>query len=288
MASLTTARSISVQKAPPAVAAKQQAAANSTPVGAMKPVDRGNYKADAATTPKPAVAAAQKPVVVAPTIAKPTNVVSSTSKEDVIKDYTTNWSQVGFAYGFENSAAGVINAVTQQNNGISANVNIIPAIQVNYPTPISEQSKMSFSIGNAAGNIAFQIAAAYAVDRVTFLPLGSKVGTAVEDASKTFQVEGKANDFAKETFLPDEAYNKNLPKQVEPGTKSLPKYDEFGNLKQTKYYDEYGREKGWVDYTNHGYENNHTSPHWHEVQYDSQYPLGRIIDHRTDPNPPFK
>ncbi|MHC1722087.1 MAG: hypothetical protein AB9836_02655 [Aminipila sp.] len=97
-----------------------------------------------------------------------------------------------------------------------------------------------------------------------------------------------ADDFAKEPFLPDEAYNKNLPKQVEPGTKSLPKYDEFGNLKQTKYYDQYGREKGWVDYTNHGFKDNHTSPHWHEVQYDSQYPLGRIIDHRMDPNPPFK
>ena len=39
-----------------------------------------------------------------------------------------------------------------------------------------------------------------------------------------------------ELFLPDEFYNKNLPSQVAPGTKYLPKYDEFGNVKQIKMY----------------------------------------------------
>ncbi|MBP1903416.1 RHS repeat-associated protein [Paenibacillus turicensis] len=100
---------------------------------------------------------------------------------------------------------------------------------------------------------------------------------------------GKVDDFAKVPFLPDEAYGKNLPKFVEPGTKSLNKYGEFGNLKQTKYYDDYGREKGWIDYSNHGYPENHSVPHWHEVQWNEKYPTGGFkIDHRMDTNPPFK
>ena len=89
-------------------------------------------------------------------------------------------------------------------------------------------------------------------------------------------------------FLPDEVYNKKLPKFVTPGTKSLPKYDEWGNLKQIKYYDDYGREIGWIDFTNHGYPNNHTIPHWHEVQWNDKYPIGGYqIDHRMDTTPPF-
>ena len=36
-----------------------------------------------------------------------------------------------------------------------------------------------------------------------------------------------------ELFLPDEFYNKNLPSQVTPGTKYLPKYDEVGNVIST-------------------------------------------------------
>lgn len=95
------------------------------------------------------------------------------------------------------------------------------------------------------------------------------------------------DDFAKEPFLPDEFYTKHLPKQVSPGTTSLPKYDEYGNLKQTKYYDSYGREIMWIDYTDHG-RINHTAPHWHEMIYNSQYPLGVKIDHRMDPNVPIR
>ncbi|WP_024347256.1 RHS repeat-associated core domain-containing protein [Lacrimispora indolis] len=91
-----------------------------------------------------------------------------------------------------------------------------------------------------------------------------------------------------ETFLPDEFYNKNLPKHTTPGTKMLPKYDDYGNLKQIKYYDDYGREMGWVDFTNHGYPSGHTTPHWHEVEWNAQYPIGGYkIDHRMDSNPPF-
>lgn len=87
-------------------------------------------------------------------------------------------------------------------------------------------------------------------------------------------------------------YNKNLPNQVAPGTKYLPKYDELGNVKQIKMYDDYGREIGWVDYTNHGYgdinsPHYHTTPHWHEKIYNAQYPDGIKINHRTDVNTPL-
>ena len=78
----------------------------------------------------------------------------------------------------------------------------------------------------------------------------------------------------------DEFYNKNLPSQVSPGTKYLPKYDEYGNVKQIKMYDDYGREIGWGDYTNHGYGNinspdYHTAPHWHERIYDAIFRDGK-------------
>lgn len=80
--------------------------------------------------------------------------------------------------------------------------------------------------------------------------------------------------------------------QVAPGTKYLPKYDELGNVKQIKMYDDYGREIGWVDYTNHGYgdinsPHYHTTPHWHEKTYNAQYPDGIKINHRTDVNTPL-
>lgn len=67
------------------------------------------------------------------------------------------------------------------------------------------------------------------------------------------------------------------------------KSNEFGLLKQIKYYDDYGREIGWIDFTNHGYPDNHEVPHWHEMQWNAQYPIGGYkIDHRLDSNPPFE
>lgn len=84
----------------------------------------------------------------------------------------------------------------------------------------------------------------------------------------------------------------NLPNQVAPGTKYLPKYDELGNVKHIKMYDDCGREIGWGDYTNHGYgdinsPHYHTTPHWHEKIYNAQYPDGIKINHRTDVNTPL-
>ncbi len=41
-------------------------------------------------------------------------------------------------------------------------------------------------------------------------------------------------------------------------------------------------------FSDHGYPDRHTVPHWHEVQWNAQYPIGGYkIDHRLDSNPPF-
>ena len=123
-------------------------------------------------------------------------------------------------------------------------------------------------------------------------------GYASTSTGKACPPQGKISESVDESgtetdlFLPDEFYNKNLPNQVAPGTKYLPKYDELGNVKQIKMYDDYGREIGWVDYTNHGYgdinsPHYHTTPHWHEKIYNAQYPDGIKINHRTDVNTPL-
>lgn len=116
--------------------------------------------------------------------------------------------------------------------------------------------------------------------KVTYDDAGNVIGAGGRGAGET------------ELFLPDEFYEKNLPSQVSPGMKYLPKYDEFGNVKQIKIYDDYGREIGWVDYTNHGYGNinspdYHTVPHWHERIYDAQNRDGMKTNYRTDTNTPL-
>ena len=123
----------------------------------------------------------------------------------------------------------------------------------------------------------FNISGIYGIE--TFDP-------SVQSAAEAIQ-PGTA-EFESESFLPNKFYEKNLPDRVEPGISVLPKYDPNGNLIQYKYYDPYGRTIGWVDYTNHGYPQNHTVPHWHEIQWNSQYPIGGYyIEHRMDTNPPF-
>jgi len=89
-------------------------------------------------------------------------------------------------------------------------------------------------------------------------------------------------------FLPDEYYYENrLPKEVKPGIRYLPKYDEFGNVKQIKMYDDFGREIVRVDYTDHNRPNVHTAPHWHEMIWNSIFPKGKNIDHMMDTKTPF-
>ena len=112
-------------------------------------------------------------------------------------------------------------------------------------------------------------------------------GNACKSAKEVVENSIESNKINK-LFLPDDFYYKyKLPKQVDPGILYLPKYDEFGNLKQIKIYDEYGREKSWVDYTDHDFSNNHSVPHWHEVIYSRQNIHGMKINHRTDTNTPL-
>ncbi|EHD1587589.1 hypothetical protein JR590_001324 [Listeria monocytogenes] len=113
-------------------------------------------------------------------------------------------------------------------------------------------------------------------------------GKTSSSKTKKGTINEQGNDYETEVFLPEEYYkNYRLPSRVEPGVKSLNKFDDLGNLKQTKFYDDYGREKGWIDYTNHGRPNSHSAPHWHEYIYNAEFPLGKKIDHRFDTNPPF-
>lgn len=130
------------------------------------------------------------------------------------------------------------------------------------------------------------LAVAGAAGLVTKLSGIGRAASAVEGSAS--KVPAAVESSSGKTFLPDEFYSKNLPKQVEPGTKSLPKFDEAGNLKQTKNYDQYGREKGWVDYTDHGYPLDHSVPHWHEVKWSAQHPDGIKFNYRFDTNPPFE
>ncbi|MDY3229999.1 MAG: PAAR-like protein [Clostridiaceae bacterium] len=121
---------------------------------------------------------------------------------------------------------------------------------------------------------------------------GSVKGSSEMGGERVDGKGGSKSGTETDLFLPDEFYNKNLPNQVAPGTKYLPKYDELGNVKQIKMYDDYGREIGWVDYTNHGYgdinsPHYHTTPHWHEKIYNAQYPDGIKTNHRTDVNTPL-
>ena len=122
------------------------------------------------------------------------------------------------------------------------------------------------------------------------------LGNAVSNKIKAKKLVNNRSDLQSmtesEPFLPNEFYEKRLPNQVKPGIKYLPKYDESGKVIQIKMYDNYGREVGWVDYTNHGYGNvnspdYHTNPHWHEKIYNEQYREGMMVHHRTDVDTPL-
>jgi RHS repeat-associated protein len=79
--------------------------------------------------------------------------------------------------------------------------------------------------------------------------------------------------------LPDEVFSGKAPKQVTPGTQTIEhsRYNpKTGRLEKSKvHYDQYGRQKGRTDYTDHGYPNNHTSPHHHKTEYGPGYNAGK-------------
>lgn len=88
-------------------------------------------------------------------------------------------------------------------------------------------------------------------------------------------------------LLPDEAWHKNAPNQVTPGTKELEHYKynpKTGELEySTVKYDEYGRQVERIDYTDHGYgdpasPDYHSTPHTHTYEYGPGYsPKGKEI-----------
>ena len=106
------------------------------------------------------------------------------------------------------------------------------------------------------------------------------------------QIKPVASDAGK-PFVPDEAWAKNAPKQVTPGTKSLDhtKYNaKTGEFEQsTVHYDEYGRQTGRTDNTTHGRPADHTDPHHHTTEHGPGYaPGGKESGPLPGPHPKDK
>jgi RHS repeat-associated protein len=85
---------------------------------------------------------------------------------------------------------------------------------------------------------------------------------------------------AKKLNLPDDVWNKNAPRQVQPGTRRIQheKYNpKTGELEKSDvYYDQYGRQIGRTDHTTHGRPEIHTNPHHHSTEYSPGYsPKGK-------------
>ncbi|ANS75330.1 hypothetical protein AWM70_12530 [Paenibacillus yonginensis] len=84
------------------------------------------------------------------------------------------------------------------------------------------------------------------------------------------QGAGKADDFAKETFLPDEYYKNNYaPMQGTPGARvDFSRLGSSGQVEDSRViYDQAGKQKYRIDYTDHGNSFHHTDPHMHEYIY---------------------
>ena len=98
---------------------------------------------------------------------------------------------------------------------------------------------------------------------------------------KTTAPVGKATRPTSSNLLPDEAWHKNAPKQVTPGTNEIlhTKYNHRTRTLEKSHvkYDDYGRQVERVDYSNHGYPENHTNPHTHKYEYNQTYPKGYEI-----------
>ena len=98
---------------------------------------------------------------------------------------------------------------------------------------------------------------------------------------KTTAPVGKATRPTSSNLLPDEAWHKNAPKQVTPGTNEIlhTKYNHRTRTLEKSHvkYDDYGRQVERVDYSNHGYPENHTNPYTHKYEYNQTYPKGYEI-----------
>jgi hypothetical protein len=86
---------------------------------------------------------------------------------------------------------------------------------------------------------------------------------------------------AAKPLLSDEAWGKNAPKQVTPGTNPIEHYKynpKTGQLeKSVVEYDQYGRQINRTDISDHGYPQDHTVPHTHEYEYNQEFPFGHEV-----------
>lgn len=89
--------------------------------------------------------------------------------------------------------------------------------------------------------------------------------------------------------LPDDAYQKDAPRQVEPGTESLEHQKlnpRTGELESSRVdFDEYGRQTQRTDYTDHGRANDPVNPHPNPHHHTTTYGQGTSAGHETGPHP---
>ena len=99
---------------------------------------------------------------------------------------------------------------------------------------------------------------------------GNKGSSAGSTGSNVEKVSGAADDFAKETFLPD-SYYKNNYSSMEGTPNSKIEFDRLGSSgnveKSTVIYDQSAKQSLRIDYSDHGNSLHHTNPHIHEYQW---------------------
>ena len=110
---------------------------------------------------------------------------------------------------------------------------------------------------------------------------GANILMSAAGLSKATSPNVKTSGTPSSNLLPDEAWHKNAPIQVPPGTNEIShtKYNPHtGTLEKSNVkYDNYGRQIERVDYSDHGYPQNHTNPHTHKYEYNQTYPKGHEI-----------
>ena len=150
----------------------------------------------------------------------------------------TNWAPVIMA-------AGVIAAAAAQhciNNGI------IPSSPPSWPSWVPPSSSPSD----------------WGVPDWVFSEEGVGEDPTDEPGAPTGTDGEKAGD---KPFVPEEYWERKLPKQVTPGTETIETWKKSSGsdevYKKTGHYDEHGRLKAIDDYTDHGRPNDHPNPHHH-------------------------
>lgn len=113
-----------------------------------------------------------------------------------------------------------------------------------------------------------------AIGKAAGLNLGKRKPD-IDPASLLDAAQGCAGGGGAKPALPPNAWNKNAPHQVTPGTNTLDhvKFNpKTGQWEQsTVHYDQYGRQIGRTDNSTHGFPDTHTDPHHHTYTYGPGY-----------------